>query len=360
MVLHRIVLLIIVHLQVEAEHGAFTHLGVHPHCAAMCFHKLLHQVQAQARAAILASGAHVHLLKCLKDLLKLVLWDADAGVTHKHVHLIFPLACRANTDLAVVRELAGVANEVVEDLDDAAHVTQHIRDVAGHLHHQLDAPLGQGPGELHHILHDLVQVDLLMLHSQLALAHGRGIQDVVDEVQQARATGFDGGDGFEHLVIHFPAAAYDECVRQANDTIQGRTQLMAHAAHEALLLLNQLLQLVDDFDPVALLYDAHGNETALLDGQEVALQQGRTEHDLAHEIKACPHPLLGDEWDREDVRHKPDGGEREPQAHCESAQDLQAQLPGIILGLLQRSSEHAPQRLYQLLEEEDAHRNGHT
>eukprot|EP00983_Pelagomonas_calceolata_P017530 549267-Pelagomonas_calceolata.AAC.3 len=49
-----------------------------------------------------------------------------------------------------------------------------------------------------------------MLHSQLALAHGRGIQDVVDEVQQARATGFDGGDGFEHLRVRPTPKAHED------------------------------------------------------------------------------------------------------------------------------------------------------
>jgi hypothetical protein len=41
-----------------------------------------------------------------------------------------------------VRELAGVANQVMEDLDDATSVSQHIGHAARHFHHKLNTTLG--------------------------------------------------------------------------------------------------------------------------------------------------------------------------------------------------------------------------
>ena len=46
----------------------------------VCFDELLDEVQPQASASVAPRRAHVNLLKCPKDLPKLVLWDPQTGV----------------------------------------------------------------------------------------------------------------------------------------------------------------------------------------------------------------------------------------------------------------------------------------
>ena len=50
-----------------------------------------------------------------------------------------------------------------------------------------------------------------------------------------------------HLLRHDSAAAGQHALTDANDAIQGGAQLVRHTAHEPLLLLQQPLQLLDQF-----------------------------------------------------------------------------------------------------------------
>ena len=62
----------------------------------------------------LCQNTIMYLLKRLEDLVKLVLWDADAGVADSHLHLSH-LEGGGHSDLAMVRELAGVADQLQVD-----------------------------------------------------------------------------------------------------------------------------------------------------------------------------------------------------------------------------------------------------
>ena len=127
--------------QGKAEGGAFTFDTLHPDDAALEFHNLLGDAEAEAGAPEFPRLQLVSLVEALEDLLLLVVRDADARVLHAdHEPFVVGLGRgRAPSrkggegshfcpqgDATFQRELDGVADEVDEDLVEAAGVAHQV------------------------------------------------------------------------------------------------------------------------------------------------------------------------------------------------------------------------------------------
>src|SRR5204863_7828182 len=121
----------------KKEIGPFASVALDPDFAAHQFGEALADGQAEAGAAVVASGGGVHLLEGLEEPVLFVHRDADSGVAHRKVQqpllrvtkkIGVGLVARLKSsgaapgrsdldgDLALVGEFNGVANEVDQDL----------------------------------------------------------------------------------------------------------------------------------------------------------------------------------------------------------------------------------------------------
>lgn len=107
----------------------------------MGLNQLLDQVQAKPSAPILACGAHINLLKGIEDFVILFLMDADARVAYGNLHHLLNLVC-SDRDSTTMCELARIANQIVEDLDDAPCVSQDWGDACRNVVDEQNSSLG--------------------------------------------------------------------------------------------------------------------------------------------------------------------------------------------------------------------------
>jgi hypothetical protein len=116
----------------EVKTGAFADPAFHGDRSAHAFAEAFGDDESQARAAAAAFGGGIHLAEGAEELVDFVGGDADAGVAHAelqpHVSVgaagegFFGGGGDADGDAAFFGELDGVADEVAEDLADAAVV----------------------------------------------------------------------------------------------------------------------------------------------------------------------------------------------------------------------------------------------
>ena len=201
--------------------------------------------------------------------------DADAGVLDAHLDQgrpggRFAGRCR-DPDMPAVRELDGVADEVEEDLLEPVFVGVHERQSSRHVIDQLDQLAAQErPRHDEHQVDELVQVDGTPPQLEGAVLHLGIIEDVVDKAGKTKTAAADHRQVVFHLRGHRPGSAVDERFGHADDTHQGRLQLVRCVREELVLqpvglaqvldrhllgaygvLLGAVLLHLDDVDPVA-------------------------------------------------------------------------------------------------------------
>jgi hypothetical protein len=154
--------------------------------------QLLADGQAQPGAAVATGGARLGLRELLEDAGQCRLGDADAGVRDGEAQVDMVLAgadrLDVQVDVAVLRELHGVVQQVHQHLAQAAGIQQHL------LRHARCQPADQlEPGALRRegdeagdFVHQRVQVGLDGIQFELAGLDLRQVEDVVDQAQQGR------------------------------------------------------------------------------------------------------------------------------------------------------------------------------
>ena len=213
--------------QLDPEAAAQAGLAVHPHLAAHQLDQLAHDAQADAGTLDRAElGAQpVEGLKQFGLALK-----GDAATTIDHTELQLARGHRPGLDAhpaPVLVVLDGVGQQVDQYLAQAGSIGLHLQ-VGCYMGRRCDAPGEQGRTDhLQAFLHQRRQAHRLQRQCQRSGLDLCQIQHIVDQGQQVPA-------GTQHFVHEATVPGGDGGVdahqlREAEDGVQGRAQLMAHA-----------------------------------------------------------------------------------------------------------------------------------
>ena len=191
--------------------------------------------EAEAGAAVAAAGRAVRLDEGLEEARLQLGVDADAGVAHLEAddHRVPGRLVEGHPedDLARLRELDRVADEVGEDLAQPAGVApQRVRHVVADEAEQLE-PLGlRGLGEgAEHLAHRAPQVELDALEVDAARLDLREVEDVVDDLEQRPPRLVD---HLGVLALLGGEAGVEEEPGHPDDAVHRGADLVAHVRHE--------------------------------------------------------------------------------------------------------------------------------
>ena len=189
--------------------------------------------QPQPRASELRSRSS--LAEGLEHGAQVLGLDPDPGIDHVEAKAPRRTRFDLEPDLAMWRELHGVAEQVEEDLPQVPPIEDDPRRHAG-----IDV---RDEGEalpLRPLLDDVAEIDrhLAQIARRRLDVHPAGldlreIEHVVDEVEEVRSAGADGVERIA-LVGAERAIALEE-LRVADDAVERRAQLVAHVGEELAL-----------------------------------------------------------------------------------------------------------------------------
>ena len=251
--MHRLARLHGVHeRQVQREGAAFARGAVDPDLAAKEPGDLAADREAQAGTAELSAGAGVALLERLEDDAVLLLRDADAAVADAERHhgvgrveqLLLGVPStgghrRLERDAAPLGELERVRQQVLEHLLQALGVGLERRRQAG-----LDVHLEVEPLEVGHLPEGALDElpHLGERHRRDVHRHGPGfdlgqVQDVVDQVEQVGAGAVDRLGKADLLGGEVAVRVLAQDLRQDEQAVERRPQLVRHVGQELGLVL---------------------------------------------------------------------------------------------------------------------------
>ena len=231
-----------IHRQLHGEHAAVARFARRTDAAAEQLAELAAQRQSEPGAAVTLGGRGIGLHEGLEHAVELRLRHADAGIAHAKSQPIGAFARESlgvHRDLAVSGELAGVADEVREDLAKARLVADQRRLVR----YRGDADrVAVVRGERVHggaeLAQHLDRVEGLAVERHLAGLDLREIEHVGDQGEQVPARGEDalhvaaelGGGQILLLGGHL-----DHHLAVADDRVERCAQFVAHVGQEAAL-----------------------------------------------------------------------------------------------------------------------------
>src|SRR5690606_4382623 len=141
--------------------------------------------EAEAGATDLARRRSIDLPELVEDVRQLIGGDADAGILDGDLEPVVAAPARLDDDLALLRELRGVRQQVEQDLAQLELVGLDDRDVVGELRVNLDRLAA------HVLLHgrdalvdELGKLELLDDDIELTCLDLREVEDVVDQREQ--------------------------------------------------------------------------------------------------------------------------------------------------------------------------------
>ncbi len=181
---------------VEGEDRALPRLAVDRHGAAEQGGEALGDGEAQAGAAEIAGGGGIGLGESLEQLAHLLLGHADAAVRDAEQHVAVAgrmgLARERQSDLALLGELGGVAQEVDQRLLDLGQVGAHRADVGRAVDRQVIAVLlDQRLDHDTHLVDELREIDRLEIDVHPAGFDLRQVEHAVDQAEQMLAGRLD-------------------------------------------------------------------------------------------------------------------------------------------------------------------------
>ncbi len=230
----------------EEEGGPDPGLALEPDAAAHQLHQAAGDGEPEPGAAVLARGRHVGLGERLEELRGLLRRHAHPGVAHGELQLDLvagPLQqLDGEPDLAALGELDRVVDEVGEDLSETQRVAAQVlgdraRDVDEELEPLVVGLLGRQRDDGGD---DVVDLEVRGLEVELAGLDLREVEDVVDDPEQGRAGIVDLADV---VALLGGERRLEGEVRQADDGVHRRPDLVAHVGQEHRLHLRRLLGL---------------------------------------------------------------------------------------------------------------------
>ncbi len=227
----------------EPEHAAAAGFALHADGAAHQLRQLARDRQAQSGAAEASRGRTVGLLERREQALLRLGRYAHARISHREADRPFGAASGQQVatqgDAAARRELDGIVQQVHQDLRQPQRVAaQRLRQVAA-IHRQRQALAARAVGdqrrgagqqrvdrEIHRRQHQLAGIDL------------RQVEDVVDDVEQVhrRIAHLGEAVGRDRVV-----RVAQHQVRQPDDHVHRRADLVAHVGEESRLRLRGIL-----------------------------------------------------------------------------------------------------------------------
>src|SRR5262245_23598738 len=269
--------------QTHRKHRALARLARHGHVAAHHARELAGNRKAQAGAAVAARGQGVGLGEVLEQFRLLLGGQADAGIRDRKLDPVASVRHLAHPqrDLALFRELAGIAQEIEQNLLEPHRVRGERAQVLLRFDDEAVLVL---LGELSRGADDLInkpcQINRLGIEFELAGFDLREVQDLVDEAKEVGPGGIHAAQRLQRLFGAEARRVGDHHLGQADDGIQRRAQLVAHAGEElrlALACLRKLPAFVLDFI----------KQPHVLDGDYRLVGEGFDQFDLL--ISKWPH-----------------------------------------------------------------------
>src|SRR5262245_49542136 len=294
--------------QAHREHRALARLARHRDVAAHHARELARDGKAETGAAVAARGQGIGLGEVLEQLGLLLRLHADAAVRDCKLDPVASVRdlARPERHFAFFRELAGIAQKIEQDLlephgvgGEGAQVLLRVDDEA------VLVLFGELTGGADHLVDESGHIDALGIELELAGFDLREVEDLVDEAQQVGAGGIDAPQRLQRPVRAEPRCVRDHHLGQADDGVERRAQLVAHAGEELRLALACLRQLP------ALLLDL-AEQSGVLNSQHRLGGEGLQQLDRApgkFARLAAAHHQRADDLLGADQRHRQKGTE---------------------------------------------------
>jgi hypothetical protein len=192
--------------------------------------------EAEPGAAVLAGDGGVALREVLEQALEPGIADADAGVGHGDADpamLRVALAGDLERDPAALGELAGVTEEIEHRLPQLRRVARHAAEIGRALDDELVAvDADQRPRGRDHVLDELGEIERLPENLHLAGLDLGEVEDVGDEREQVLAGAVDALEIGDLLLATLGLGVLEQHLAVADDRVERRAQLVAHAGEE--------------------------------------------------------------------------------------------------------------------------------
>jgi hypothetical protein len=214
------------------EDGALARVARHGHVAAHHARELARKGKAEPRPAVAARGQRVCLGELLEQLRLLFGGQADAGIRDGKLDPIASVRHLAHpqSDLAFFRELAGIAQEIEQNLLEPHGVRVERAQVL--LRFDDDTVLVL-LGELSRCADDLIdkprQIHRLGIEFELPGFDLREVQHLVDEAKEVGPGGIHPAQRFQRLFRAEARRVADHHLGEPDDGVERRAQLVAHA-----------------------------------------------------------------------------------------------------------------------------------
>src|SRR5262249_39164522 len=202
--------------------------------------------------------------------------EPDPGIGDGKLDPVTPVGdlTHAQRDLAVLRELAGIAQEIEQNLLEPHRIRLECADVLLRFH---DEPVlvlfGKLSGGADDFADQARQIDRLGIELELAGFDFREIQNLIDETEQVRAGRIHTTQRLQRLLRAEARRVADHHFGQTDNSVERRAQLVAHAREEPGLVLARHLELA------ALVLDLV-EQPHILDGNDRLVSEGRDQLNL--------------------------------------------------------------------------------
>ena len=256
--------------QQREEFAALAEQAAHTHLPALRFHQPLGQCQPEARALAVFGSAAIELLEFGEELVDVFGRDAGTAVTHLDAKVPLVGSQHTHAHIAGVgAELQRVREEVVEHRLVAAGVEFDVVQRRIEFNRNPDRLLrGDDAQDVGHLFGQQAQVHRLGEEAELARFDLGQVEHVVDELQQVFAAAQDVAEKSFVLGRDGVDAAVDEQLRETDNGVERRAQLVRHVGQERALQpargLHTLVLQLQRRGAFAVGHVAHGCEPGLL------------------------------------------------------------------------------------------------
>src|SRR6516225_448914 len=232
--------------QAHGEHRTFARLARHRDVAAHHARELAGDGEAETGAAETLRGRDIGLSELLEQLGLLFGGHADAGVGDCELDPVPTVSdpARPQPDLAFLGELAGIAQQVEQYLPQPHGVHGQCTEVLlGVDDEAVLVLLGQLASRADHLLDQWCQLHGLWVEFELTGFDLREVEYLVDEAKKVSTSSVHALQWLLRLFRAEARGVFDHHLGQADDGVEWRAQLVAHAGDELRLVLARQFEL---------------------------------------------------------------------------------------------------------------------
>src|SRR5437773_1262052 len=218
--------------QRELERGSLVLAALRPAATAVELDELLADRKPEPGPAGAPRDRIVQLLERLEQARQVLRADADPRVRHPHAHG-FRLGLHADEHPALRREFDRVRQQIEEDLLHLGAVRDEPRQLERYILLELELLAArERHRRLDALVDQLVEIELLGHHLQLPRLDAREIEDPVDELEQVGPAVVHRADVGLLALAQVAVEAVQQHLREADDRVQRRPELVRHAREE--------------------------------------------------------------------------------------------------------------------------------